>query len=96
MTTLATIDLYPPDMLEGVIARQWAGMILECEDHAINEDPIRVVIARSRALMRDAGWMPSYEHRFLALLRDDLTALTFGHPVTRQFVQILTSQLEFN
>lgn len=94
--TLTTIDLYPPNTLEGIVAREWASMILECEDHTINAEPIREVIARSRCLMRDAGWPPLYEHSFLELLRNDLTALTFGHPVTRQFVQILTSQLEFN
>jgi len=93
---MTTIDCYPAGTLEGLIAREWASMILECEDHTINEEPIRDVIAKSRVLMREAGWPPIYEHKFLALLRDDLTALTFVHPVTRQFVQILTTQLESN
>ena len=93
---LTTIDSYPANTLEGLIAREWASMILECEDHAINLEPIRDVIAKSRALMRDHHWPETYQHKFLALLRDDLTALTFGHPVTRQFIEVLTAQLESN
>ncbi len=93
---MTTIDCYPAETLEGLIAREWAGMILECEDHTINPEPIRDVIAKSRALMREAKWPPTYEHKFLALLRNDLTALTFGHPVTRQFVQLLNLELESN
>jgi hypothetical protein len=71
-------------------------MICECEDHTINLEPIQGVIARSRALMREAGWPPPYEHNFLLRLRNDLTALTHAHPVTRQFIQLLTVELEFN
>lgn len=93
---LTTIDSYPANTLEGLIAREWAGMILECSDHRINEEPIRDVIANSRALMRKTGWPPLYEHKFLALLRNDITALTFGHPVARQFCDVLTAQLETN
>jgi hypothetical protein len=37
-----------------------------------------------------------YQHNFLVQLRNDLTALTHGHPVTRQFVQMLEIETEFN
>jgi hypothetical protein len=59
---MTTIDCYPADTLEGLIAREWASMILECEDHAINLEPIQAVIEKSRALMRDAGWPQTYQH----------------------------------
>jgi hypothetical protein len=93
---LTTIDSYPADTLEGLIAREWASMILECEDPAINLEPIRAMIEKSRAMMRNAGWPPTYQHKFLLLLRNDITALPFGHPVARQFCEVLTTQLEAN
>jgi hypothetical protein len=87
---------YPANTLEGMIAREWVSMIRECEDHTINPEPIAAVIATSRALMRDAGWPATYQHDYLVRLRDDLTELTQAHPVTRQFVQLLTNRLESN
>jgi len=79
------IERYPENTLEGLIAREWVSMICECEDHTINLEPIS-----------DAGWPATYEHNFLLQLRNDLTDLTHGHPVTRQFIQLLTIELEFN
>lgn len=90
------IEVYPENTLEGLIAREWVSMICECEDHKINLEPISEVISSSRALMRDAGWPPTYQHNFLMQLRNDLTELTRGHPVTRQFIQLLTIGLEFD
>jgi hypothetical protein len=90
------IDVYPPNTLEGMIARKWVSMICECEDHTINLEPIQEVIQKSRALMRAAGWPRIYEHIYLTQLRGDLTELTEGHPVTRQFIQLLTVELEFD
>lgn len=90
------IERYPQNTLEGTIAREWVGMIRECEDHTINLEPISEVISGSRALMRDAGWPAVYQHNFLVQLRNDLTELTHAHPVTRQFIQLLTIELEFN
>lgn len=90
------IELYPENTLEGMIAREWVSMICEIEDHAINLEPISEVISRSRALMCEAGWPAVYQHNFLAQLRRDLTELTHGHPVTRQFVQLLEIETEFN
>jgi len=90
------IEVYPENTLEGLIAREWVSMICECEDHTINLEPIAEVISRSRELMREAGWPATYQHDFLVKLRDDLTELTHGHPVTRQFVQMLTIETEFN
>jgi len=90
------IERYPENTLEGMIAREWVSMICECEDHTINLEPISEVISQSRALMREAGWPPLYQHKVLVQLRNDLTELTHGHPVTRQFIQLLTIELEFN
>ena len=71
-------------------------MICECEGHTINLEPIQAVIAGIRGLMREAGWPAVYQHNFLTQLRRDLTELTHAHPVTRQFIQLLTIELEFN
>ncbi len=91
-----SIDCYPVNTLEGMIARKWVQMITECEDHTINEEPIRDVITRTRAVMQAAGWSPTYQHLFLSQLRGDLTELTRCHPVTRQFVSLLSNELEGN
>jgi len=93
---IEAFPLYPANTLEGMIAREWVSMIRECEDSAINPEPIQAVIAACRALMRYAGWPAAYQHSYLVQLRDDLTELTHAHPVTRQFVQLLTNQLESN
>lgn len=90
------ITAYPENTLEGMIAREWVSMICECEDHTINLEPICEVISRCRALMCEANWPAAYQHNFLAQLRRDLTELTHGHPVTRQFVQMLEIETEFN
>jgi hypothetical protein len=87
---------YPEKTLEGLIAREWVSMITECEDHQINLEPISDAISHSRALMREAGWSAIYQRNYLAQLRLDLTELTHGHPVTRQFVQLLEIETEFN
>ena len=53
---LPTIDLYPANTLEGLIARELTSMILECEDHTINTEPIPDAIATFRELMREQKW----------------------------------------
>jgi hypothetical protein len=93
---MISLTAYPENTLEGLIAREWVSMIQECEDHTINLEPISEVISKSRALMCEAGWPPIYQHNFLTQLRNDLTALTHGHAVTRQFVQMLEIETEFN
>jgi hypothetical protein len=89
-------EVYPANTLEGMIAREWVQMITECEDHTINEEPIRDVITGTRATMSEAGWPPNYQHIFLKQVRNDLTELTRAHPVTRQFVSLLSNELEGN
>jgi hypothetical protein len=91
-----SLTAYPEDTLEGLIARNFVQMIAEIEDHAIDLESIQFVIDESRALMREAGWPRAYDRHFLSRLRDDLTTLTRGHPVTRQFVELLTIEVEFN
>lgn len=93
---MISLTAYPENTLEGLIAREWVSMITEIEDHTINLEPISAVISKARAMMREAGWPPAYEHNFLVQLRNDLTALTHGHLVTRQFVQMLEIETEFN
>jgi hypothetical protein len=93
---MISLAAYPKNSLEGLIAREWVLMITELTDHTINWEPISDVISHARGLMRDAGWPPAYQHNFLVQLRNDLTALTHGHPVTRQFVQMLEIETEFN
>lgn len=87
---------YPPQTLEGIIARELVSMIRECEDHTINLEPIQAVIDNARSLMRSAGWPSIYQYNYFVQLRNDLTELTECHPVTRQFVQMLTIETEFN
>jgi hypothetical protein len=94
--TIDEFPQYPPKTLEGIIAREMVSMIRECEDHAINLEPIQAVIDNARALMRDAKWPAIYQHNYLVRLRLDLTELTQCHPVTRQFIQLLTIETEFN
>ncbi len=91
-----SIKRYPPNTLEGMIARKWVQMIDECEAPNINLEAIQAVIDKTRGAMCAAGWPATYQHDFLAQLRNDLTELTEGHPVTRQFIQLLTIELEFN
>ncbi len=91
-----SLAVYPPNTLEGLIARKWVRMICSCEDHTINLEPIQVVISRTRELMKSAGWPSEYQHIFLKKLRHDLTELTRGHPVTRQFITLLDLELECN
>jgi hypothetical protein len=94
------IESYPENTLEGLIAREWVSLIRECEDHTIDLDslrgPLQEVIANHRAAMHEAGWSQLYQHAFLVQLRNDLTELAHAHPVTRQFIQLLTIELEFN
>jgi len=93
---MTLLTAYPENTLEGLIARELVQMICECEDHAINLEPISEAISRCLTLMREQGWPPVYQHNFLVQLRKDLTELTHGHPVTRQFVQLLEIETEFN
>lgn len=93
------IDVYPANTLEGLIARAWVSMIWECcECHQLSnpEDAFQPVIARSRELMREAGWPCTYQRLFLIQLRNDLTELTNCHPLTRQFIEVLDTELESN
>lgn len=95
------IELYPPNTLEGLIAREWVSLIHECsDDFQIDltslRGPLHEVISKHFALMTEANWPPLYQHKFLIQLRNDLTSLTHGHPVTRQVIEILNSELETN
>ena len=90
------IEVYPANTLEGMIVRELVSMICECEDHTINWEPLTEVISKIRSMMKDARWPCTYQHDFLVRLRRDLTELTHGHPVTRQFVQLLEIETEFN
>lgn len=98
MIPLLSIDVYPPNTLEGHIARKWVQRIEEWGELAstINPAMIQEVICETRAAMYAAKWTPLYQHKFLAQLRKDLTDLTQGHPLTRQFITHLDLELESN
>jgi hypothetical protein len=91
-----SLTAYPENTLEGLIAHDWVRMITECEDHQINLEPISERISVARIFMCEQGWPKDYQHNYLAQLRRDLTELTHGHTVTRQFVTMLEIELEFN
>ena len=91
-----SINRYPGNTLEGMLARKFVSMILGCEDHVISLELIQPVINGTRDLMRAAGWPALYQHNFLLQLKSDLTELTRGHPVTRQFIQMLEIETEFD
>jgi hypothetical protein len=93
---MISLAAYPENTLEGLIVREWVSMICEIEDSQINLEPISEVISKARAMMCGAGWPPVYQHNFLMQLRRDLTTLTHGHPVTRQFVTMLEIETETN
>ena len=91
------IAVYPANTLEGMIARKWVQIICECEGLLENpEEPVLLLLNRCRELMNAAKWLPTYQHIFLVQLRNDLTELTEGHPVTRQFIEVLNRELESN
>ena len=91
-----SIDVYPPNTLEGLIAGRWVKRIEEWGElcHTINPAMIQEVICETRAAMYAAKWTPLYQHKFLAQLRKDLTELTEGHLLTRQFISHLDLELE--
>lgn len=90
------IEAYPPNTLEGLIARRFVKTIFEAEAPQIALELVWDVIHRTRDVMSAAGWNPTYQHIFLKQLRNDLTELTEGHPVTRQFIVVLDLELESN
>lgn len=92
------VENYPEGTLEGLIARNLVRAITEQPDYCQISDlePISDLISGCRVLMCEAGWPPLYQHNFLARLKNDLTFLTHGHPVTRQFVTLLELETEFN
>jgi hypothetical protein len=95
---IALIEDYPANTLEGLICRRLVQAITEQPDYCLISDlePISNLISGCRALIREAGWPSLYEHNFLVRLKTDLTSLTHGHPVTRQFVTLLELETEFN
>lgn len=91
------IELYPENTLEGLIAREWVSIICECDGRLSNpEEPLQILLRSARELMAKAAWSGSYQNLFLRQLRNDLTALTHGHPVTAQFIELLDRELETN
>lgn len=93
-----SINVYPPNFVEGTIARRWVKRIEELGEYAprVNPELVQEVIQETRAAMRAAEWTPTYQHLFLSQLRNDLVELTEAHPLTRQFIEILDRELESN
>ncbi|MFZ0915027.1 MAG: hypothetical protein WBQ76_13930 [Candidatus Korobacteraceae bacterium] len=92
----ALTKTHPDDLIGDVIKHRWVSMIRECEDHQINLEAVQEAINWARRLMNAENWPAVYQHDFLERLRNTLTELTDAHPVTRQFIQLLTVELECN
>lgn len=85
------------DALADLISNTWVKKIREFDAVAVTDfDALQQEIAWARGLMDAAGWPRAFQHDFLMRLRNRLTELTDGHPVTRQFLQALTLETEFN
>jgi hypothetical protein len=84
------------DALADLIANTLVRKIREFDAPNTDLEGIRGEIAWARELMRAANWPALYQHEFLVRLRNTLTELTDAHPVTRQFVQMLTIETELN
>lgn len=88
---------HPDDLLGDVVTHKFVSMIRDCEDPQIDLESIqKEAIDWAYRVMNAANWPAVYQHDFLVRLRSNLTELTDAHPVTRQFVQLLTIELEFN
>jgi hypothetical protein len=74
----------------------WRQAITEIEDARIDMESAQMLIDRTRRILREDGASPAAEHDFLKRLRDSLPMLTNGHPLCKQFIEILTNQLESN
>ncbi len=82
------------DAVQNMIFEQWRKTIAEIEDHQIDDASAQFLIDETRQTLRDAGVGPVNEHLLLRNLRDRLPILTDGHPICRQFITLLTNQLE--
>ena len=87
---------HPDDALADFITNRWVSRIRKCADHQVDLESVQAEIDWARELMRAANWPAVYQHNFLVRLRNVLTELTDAHPVTRQFVEMLTIETEFN
>lgn len=84
------------DAVQNIIFKQWQKTIAEIEDHQIDDASAHFLIDETRQTLRDAGVGPVNEHLVMQNLRDQLPMLTGGHPICRQFITLLTNQLEAN
>lgn len=74
----------------------WKHTIGEIEDPQIDDASARLLVERTRRILREDGASRTDEHNFLRRLRDSLPMLTDGHPLCKQFIQLLTNDLESN
>jgi hypothetical protein len=84
------------DALADFIVNTWVSRIREFDATQTDLEGIQQEIAWARELMCASNWPAIYQHDFLVRLRTTLTELTDAHPVTRQFVQMLEIETEFN
>jgi len=74
----------------------WRHAIAEIEDSQIDDESARLLVERTRRILREDGASRIDEHNFLRALRDSLPMLTDGHPICKQFIQLLSNELECN
>jgi len=84
------------DDVQNMIFERWRKTISEIEDHQIDDASAQLIIDETRQTLRDAGVSPTNEHILMRNLRDRLPMITGGHPICRQFITLLTNQLEAN
>jgi hypothetical protein len=78
------------------ISEHWRRVILACEDPQIDTESALALIAATRETLQKAGCSALEEHHALSVLRDLLPALTGGHPLCKQFIELLDLELECN
>jgi hypothetical protein len=82
--------------LTQLIFEQWQQTIAEIDDARIDKESAQMLIDRTRRILRADGASAVDEHKFMLLLKNALPALTGGHPICKQFIEMLEIETEFN
>ncbi len=78
------------------IVECWRQRIMECEDPQIDAESACSWIAETRDVLTKAGLTALEAHRVMQVLRDLLPIVTGGHPLCKQFIELLDLELECN
>lgn len=82
--------------LTQLIFEQWQQTIAEIEDARIDMASAQMLIERTRRVLREDGASAVDVHNFLQHLKNSLPMLTGGHPICKQFIDMLEIELEFD